>query len=67
MLGITSTVLYLDEQDVIPKYLRTVKTIKDTHILLSSLKTEAKVEMKNYGVVIFKLNSKDERLIKSRY
>lgn len=46
MLGITSTVLYLDESDIIPKYLRTVKTIKDTHILLSSLKAEAKVEMK---------------------
>ena len=67
MLGISSTVLYLDEGDVIPKYLRTVKTIKDTHILISSLKLEAMVEMKKYGIVIFKLNSKDERLIKSRY
>ena len=54
MTTIELSVLYLDESDIIPKYLRTVQTIKDNHILVNSLKMDARNAVKVHSIVIYR-------------
>lgn len=59
--------LYLDEEDIKPKYKRTIETINDGILLLKCVKFELKEQILNADVVIYKGKKKDIRLIKTRY
>lgn len=59
--------LYLDEEDIIPKYKRTVETVNDKLFLLKCLKQTVQEQVINADIVIYKGKKKDIRLIKTRY
>ena len=59
--------LYLDEEDIKPKYKRTIETVNDKLLLLKCLKQTVQEQVINADIIIYKVKKKDIKLIKTRY